>query len=118
VKSVGTNAHFGPKAEFPAIGKARTGVPVNTGTVDLGKKLASDGLVRRNNGVGVMGAQGFDVADGSLQAIDHFDIYNKFEVLGAVILIGGSFRRRNKFLGLLTASDFSFMSTQSGTERR
>ena len=58
------------------------------------------------------------MADGGLKAVDDFDIYNKSKVLGAVVLISGTFRRRNKLLGLLTSSDFSFMRTQSGTECR
>jgi len=62
MKSVCTNAHFGPKAELPAIRKARTGVPINTGTVDLGKKLASNSLIGGNNRIRVMGAKALNMA--------------------------------------------------------
>ena len=80
---LGGNPHLAAQAELPAVGEAGGGVPVDGGAVHPGQEGVGRSLVAGDNGLGVSGGVGSDVAHGLLQAVHHpdgQDVVQKFGV--------------------------------------
>ena len=87
---LGADAHFAPQAKLSAIGKAGGGVDIHGGAVHTGDKAVCGGIVRRDDGLTVVGGMAGNVGNGSIHIIHHGngqDVVQKFSV--KLLLAGG-----------------------------
>ena len=87
---LGADAHFAPQAKLSAIGKAGGGVDIHGGAVHTGGKAVCGSIVRRDDGLTVVGGMAGNVGNGSVYIIHHGngqDVVQKFSV--KILLAGG-----------------------------
>ena len=88
-QGLGADAHLGAEAIAEAIGKAGGAIEIDASTIHGGQKAIGRGPIGRANGIGMAGAKGANVLEGSLQIRHHLDGQNQVGVLGRPVLLGG-----------------------------
>lgn len=85
VDLVSADANLCSEAVAHAVCETGSGVPVDTGGVDLVHEALGVCRVRGHDGVGVVGAVGVDVGDGVAERGDGLDANGEGQVLGVVV---------------------------------